>query len=125
MREGVEGVVKKKRLISEIAGFGHPMYNDGYGTDNYIGKKTEPDLPTPTPDPEDPIPEPAPDEPTENTPKFAPPTLKRGDKGKNVKKLQALLKYNGFSIGWTGIDGSFGSATEKAIKKVQAKLEHE
>ena len=122
VREGVEGVVKKKRLISEMAGFGHPMYNDGYGTDDYIGKKTEPDLPTPTPDPEEPIPEPTPDEPTENTPKFAPPTLKRGDKGKNVKKLQALLKYNGFSIGWAGIDGSFGSATEKAIKKVQAKL---
>lgn len=73
----------------------------------------------------DDVPAPTPDKPTENIPKFAPPTLKYGDKGKNVKKLQALLKYDGFSIGWTGIDGSFGGATEKAIKKVQAELEHE
>ena len=109
---GVEGVVKKRRMLSEIAGFGHPKYNDGYGTPDYIGKKEEP-----VPDPE-----PTPDEPEEEETLFNPPALKSGDRGKQVKKLQALLVYSGYSIGSTGIDSDFGGSTKNAVKKVQAKL---
>lgn len=124
-----EGVFKKMHYRSEIGGYGHPAYNDGYGTDAYIGKKTEP-IPTPNPEP---TPAPEPEKPSEPTPtpqpepkptepEFNPPVFKRGSRGTSVKKLQALLKYSGFSIGWTGIDGDFGAATEKAVKQVQAKL---
>lgn len=116
-----EGVFKKMHYRSEIGGYGHPAYNDGYGTDDYIGKKTEP-IPAPNPEPTPtPQPEPKP-EPKPTEPEFNPPVFKRGSKGTSVKKLQALLKYSGFSIGWTGIDGDFGAATEKAVKQVQAKL---
>jgi hypothetical protein len=132
-----EGVFKKMHYRSEIGGYGHPAYNDGYGTDAYIGKKTEP-IPTPDPEPTPtPAPAPEPEKPVEPTPtpqpepkpepkptepEFNPPVFKRSSKGTRVKKLQALLKYSGFSIGWSGIDGDFGAATEKAVKRVQAKL---
>lgn len=47
----------------------------------------------------------------------APPTLRKGDKGKNVKKLQKdlnALKY------WCGsADGSFGATTEQAVYALQ------
>jgi hypothetical protein len=39
------------------------------------------------------------------------PTLKKGDKGKDVRYLQKLLGVT--------IDGDFGDGTEKAVKKVQ------
>lgn len=106
VRSGVDGVVKKKRLISEIAGFGHPMYNDGYGTDDYIGKKLK---------------EEKPDEPEEAKVEFNPPVLKRGDKGASVKKLQHLLIDSGISCGSSGADADFGSGTLNAVKIAQAK----
>lgn len=45
--------------------------------------------------------------------------LKRGDKGDEVKALQAHLIGYGYSVGTSGIDGSFGPATEKALKAYQ------
>ncbi|MFD8589990.1 peptidoglycan-binding protein [Streptomyces sp. NPDC059637] len=44
----------------------------------------------------------------------------RGDSGAKVKELQALLIFWGFSVGSTGIDGQFGSATESAVKRFQS-----
>lgn len=45
--------------------------------------------------------------------------LKKGSKGGNVKALQALLIGYGFSCGSSGTDGSFGTATETAVKAYQ------
>lgn len=43
------------------------------------------------------------------------PTLKRGDTGMDVKRMQGLLLANGFDLGKWGIDGVFGPTTEKAV----------
>lgn len=45
--------------------------------------------------------------------------LRKGDKGNEVKALQAHLIGYGYSVGASGIDGSFGPATEKALKAYQ------
>ena len=45
--------------------------------------------------------------------------LRRGDEGENVKALQALLKGYGYNIGIWGVDGKFGSGTEKGVKQFQ------
>lgn len=50
--------------------------------------------------------------------------LKRGSKGEKVKQLQRFLVAEGYSIGSFGIlsdgvDGDFGSLTEKAVKENQ------
>ena len=111
VRNGVDGVVKKKRYIYEIAGFGHPMYNDGYGTDDYIGKKPEEERPS----------EPQPDQPKETKVELNPPMLKSGDEGNSVKKLQHLLIDSGISCGLSGADADFGSGTLNAVKIAQAK----
>lgn len=47
--------------------------------------------------------------------------LREGAKGEQVKTLQRLLKALGCSVGLSGVDGSFGPATEKALKKFQKK----
>lgn len=47
------------------------------------------------------------------------PVLRRGDKGDDVKALQAHLIGYGYSIGKSGIDGSFGPATENALECYQ------
>ena len=47
------------------------------------------------------------------------PTLKRGSKGEYVTLLQTKLVNQGYSVGSYGIDGDFGSATEKAVKQFQ------
>ena len=44
------------------------------------------------------------------------PVLKRGAKGDSVKALQALLNGYGYAI---DVDGSFGGATEAAVKQYQ------
>lgn len=44
-------------------------------------------------------------------------TLRRGNKGAQVKVLQFLLNENGFNAGT--VDGIFGSNTEKAVKAYQ------
>ena len=45
--------------------------------------------------------------------------LKKGMKGGNVYALQALLIGYGYSCGSSGVDGSFGSATDKAVRAYQ------
>ena len=46
-------------------------------------------------------------------------TLKKGSKGVQVKTLQALLIGYGYSVGNSGVDGSFGAATDKAVRAYQ------
>ena len=46
-------------------------------------------------------------------------TLRRGDKGEDVAALQTSLRELGYDLGPCGIDGDFGSATEKAVKLLQ------
>ena len=46
-------------------------------------------------------------------------TLKKGDRGDKVKKLQQDLIKLGYDLGSYGADGSFGGATEKAVKQFQ------
>ena len=45
--------------------------------------------------------------------------LKKGAKGEEVKALQYLLIGNGFSVGASGADGSFGAATDTAVRAYQ------
>lgn len=45
------------------------------------------------------------------------PVLKRGSRGQAVKSLQTLLNAGGYDCG--AVDGSFGSATEAALRKCQ------
>lgn len=45
--------------------------------------------------------------------------LRKGAKGNEVKALQTLLIGYGYSCGSAGVDGSFGSATENAVKSYQ------
>ena len=46
-------------------------------------------------------------------------TLRRGAKGDSVRYLQTLLSERGYDLGKYGVDGDFGSATEKAVKAFQ------
>ena len=48
------------------------------------------------------------------------PVLKKGAKSDAVKAMQMLLIGYGFPMGDYGADGSFGGATEKALKAYQA-----
>lgn len=45
--------------------------------------------------------------------------LKQGDTGEDVKALQALLVGYGYSMGGYGADGSFGPATDAALRAYQ------
>ena len=45
--------------------------------------------------------------------------LKKGAKGNEVKALQALLIGYGYNCGDKGVDGSFGAATDKAVRAYQ------
>lgn len=47
------------------------------------------------------------------------PTLRKGDKGPYVTLAQTNLKQRGYDLGPCGVDGDFGTATEKAVKKFQ------
>lgn len=47
------------------------------------------------------------------------PVLKRGAKGDTVRAMQYLLMGNGHDMEGYGADGSFGGATERALKKYQ------
>lgn len=50
---------------------------------------------------------------------FQLPVLKRGMKGGAVFSMQALLIGYGYDLGEKGLDGSFGAATEAALRKYQ------
>lgn len=54
-----------------------------------------------------------------NTVKIELNVLKKGSKGEQVKTLQRLLIAMGYSCGSSGVDGSFGSATDSAVRKYQ------
>lgn len=45
--------------------------------------------------------------------------LKKGCTGEDVKALQILLIGNGYSCGNSGVDGSFGPATDTALRNYQ------
>ena len=45
--------------------------------------------------------------------------LKKGAKGDQVKAVQTLLIGYGYSCGSSGVDGSFGPATDKAVRAYQ------
>ncbi|MBR2311330.1 MAG: peptidoglycan-binding protein [Oscillospiraceae bacterium] len=45
--------------------------------------------------------------------------LKKGCKGEDVRALQILLMGRGYSVGDSGADGDFGSATQSAVKRYQ------
>lgn len=47
-------------------------------------------------------------------------TLRKGDKGEDVKKMQQMLISLNYNLGRWGADGDFGSATESAVKEFQA-----
>ena len=47
-------------------------------------------------------------------------TLRRGDKGEDVREMQKLLLQHGYSVGVDGADGVFGAETERAVKSFQA-----
>lgn len=47
------------------------------------------------------------------------PTLKKGDKGPDVKALQVKLIAKGYKLPKYGADGDFGSETETAVKAFQ------
>lgn len=44
-----------------------------------------------------------------------PPTISQGSTGNAVREAQCLLRFWGFSVGSSGIDGIFGSATRAAV----------
>ena len=48
------------------------------------------------------------------------PVLKKGAKGDTVKVMQTLLMSKQYNLGGYGADGSFGGATEKALKQYQS-----
>ena len=47
------------------------------------------------------------------------PTLRKGSTGEYVVLAQTELLNKGYDIGKSGVDGKFGSATEKAVKEFQ------
>lgn len=47
------------------------------------------------------------------------PTLRKGSKGEDVKRLQELLIGMGYDLGSWGADGDYGKATEAAVRKFQ------
>lgn len=46
-------------------------------------------------------------------------TIKKGNKNQYVKEMQQMLQDLGYNLGICGVDGDFGTATEKAVKEFQ------
>ena len=87
---------------SYIAGYGRPNW-DIEGTSDI------PDMPTPT--------EPEPDEPEQKVCEVTVtlPIIRYGDVSPWVKLMQTVLIERGFSCGWYGADGEFGTQTKIAL----------
>lgn len=47
------------------------------------------------------------------------PTLRKGNRNIYVKQMQTILDRLGYNLGICGIDGDYGTATEKAVKEFQ------
>lgn len=62
-----------------------------------------------------PAPAPAP----EPEPQKTRPTVRKGNRNQYVKEMQTMLDRLGYNLGICGIDGDFGTATEKALKEFQ------
>lgn len=60
-------------------------------------------------------------EPSDNKCPYAEPkkNFKKGAKGEGVRWIQWMLTACSYSVGQSGIDGDFGSATRSAVKKFQ------
>ncbi|RSN73464.1 serine/threonine protein kinase, partial [Streptomyces sp. WAC 05379] len=43
----------------------------------------------------------------------------RGNRGQRVVQVQCMLTKRGYSVGSSGVDGEFGSATLAAVKQFQ------
>ncbi|MFE9765322.1 peptidoglycan-binding protein [Streptomyces sp. NPDC005808] len=52
--------------------------------------------------------------------RVTPPTIRYGSTGNTVREAQCLLISLGYSVGSSGIDGQFGSATRSAVYALQA-----
>ena len=48
---------------------------------------------------------------------------RKGSKGQQVEAIQSMLIERGYSCGNTGVDGSFGALTEKAVRAYQSDME--
>ena len=58
----------------------------------------------------------------EPTPEPAPvkrPTVRKGNRNVYVREMQTMLQKLGYNLGICGVDGDFGTATEKALKEFQ------
>ena len=77
-------------------------------------KDEKPADPQPAPEPD-----PKPNEKPKPTPDADLPVLGRGDQGYPVEVLQMLLMYAGYELPVYGMDGDFGSETEKALLAFQ------
>lgn len=53
------------------------------------------------------------------TPMPAYRTIRQGDRGEDVKKMQEILIRDGFNVGSTGADGIFGKNTKAAVVDFQ------
>lgn len=129
--KGEIGTMPKDTLCCLFVKKGNTMSHTGFGYNNetcecssgvqYFSKRNkkwthwgvpaciEGAVPTPTPTPD---PEPTPTPVTE-------PTLRRGNKGEAVRRMQTLLFDLGYSFGSYGVDGDFGIATAAALKQFQ------
>ena len=97
--EGTQaGVIKSKITKAKWVEWGELK-----GVD-FSGTASEP-APKPAPEPQ---PEPA-----------KRPTIRKGNRNVYVKELQTALDKLGYNLGICGIDGDFGTATEKAVKEFQ------
>ena len=47
------------------------------------------------------------------------PTIRKGNKNIYVKQLQDMLQKLGYNLGICGVDGDYGTQTEKAVKEFQ------
>ncbi|MGW6704322.1 peptidoglycan-binding domain-containing protein [Streptomyces sp. NPDC054956] len=50
------------------------------------------------------------------------PTIRRGSSGAAVKQAQCLLKTWNVNIGSSGVDGSFGPDTDRAVREFQNRV---
>jgi len=71
--------------------------------------------------PQEPQKEPAkePDKQQEGAKPVSYKTIRKGNMGELVKQLQTMLQNLGYDLGICGVDGDFGTATDKAVRAFQ------